>query len=68
MTEKEHDYFFDLIAAYQENPKQCTPWEQKFMDDQCERYEEYGENTRFSEKQWEIVRRIGHKYGVGHAG
>lgn len=33
-------------------------WEEGFIKDQLTRYKEYGAETRFSEKQWDIVDRI----------
>lgn len=35
-----------------------TEWEFNFMIDQEERYQQYGDNMRISDKQWAIIDRI----------
>lgn len=43
---------------------ELTDWEQEFIDDQIERYDTYGERTRLSSRQWEIIHKIAEKMGV----
>ena len=38
-----------------------TPWEQKFIEDLIERFRKWGDRTRISAKQWEIITRISEK-------
>lgn len=38
-----------------------TPWEQKFIEDILEKFRLYGDKTRISPKQWEILTRISEK-------
>lgn len=35
-----------------------TEWEQGFISDQAERYEQYGTGMRISDKQWAIIDRV----------
>jgi hypothetical protein len=58
-----------LLARYQDEAKGCSTWEQSFMDDQVKRFTEYGNETRFSPKQWQILDRVAEKLnyaGRGH--
>lgn len=50
------EYIFDRMK--QGTAGVMSDWERSFMDDQRTRYEEYGDQTRFSDKQWAIVARI----------
>ncbi len=61
MTEEENDEVQVFLNAWGEFGDDCdeiTDWERSFMDDQVKRYEQYGDRTRFSDKQMEIIRRV----------
>lgn len=64
LTEEQNDLMLSLTNAAQEEPEKLNDWEKGFWRDQADRYEQYGEGTRFSEKQWAIVLRIAEKYGL----
>lgn len=47
------------VKEAMDNPNsEITEWEQGFITDQAERYAQYGDNTRFSDKQWAIIDRV----------
>ena len=60
MNEEENDHIQLILNAYNEfgDDADLTDWERSFMDDQVKRYEQYGERTRFSDKQMEIINRV----------
>lgn len=63
MTEEEDDYIQTVLNGYTEykddpGAADLTDWERGFMDDQVKRYEQYGNRTRFSDKQLEIMNRV----------
>lgn len=60
MTEEENDHIQLILNAYTEfgDDAELTAWERGFMDDQIKRYEQYGDRTRFSEKQMEAINRV----------
>lgn len=41
-----------------------TEWEQDFLESLSDRVAEYGDRTRISERQWEVVERIEGKLGI----
>lgn len=47
-----------VIEGAKERFDELTDWEQGFLVSTEERYKEYGDNTRFSEKQWAVIERI----------
>lgn len=54
----------EILRDAQENSEELTGWEEEFVADILERVEQYGKRTRISEKQMEIIDRIGNKlYG-----
>lgn len=63
MTEEEDDHIQLILNGYTEykdDPRatDLTDWERGFMDDQIKRYEQYGNRTRFSDKQLEVMDRV----------
>lgn len=60
MTEEENDHIQLILNAYAEfgDDADLTDWERGFMDDQVKRYEQYGDRTRFSDKQMEVINRV----------
>jgi hypothetical protein len=60
MTEEENDDILVKLNAYQEfgDEADLTDWERNFMDDQLQRYEQYKDRTRFSDKQMDVINRI----------
>lgn len=63
MTEEEDDQIQMYLNGYNEykddpGASELTDWERSFMDDQVKRYEQYGNRTRFSDKQLEIMLRV----------
>ena len=55
----------DFVAEAEEILANCTddltPWERKFVEDMEHRLKQYGNRTFISEKQMEVLRRIGEK-------
>jgi predicted transcriptional regulator len=41
-----------------------TDWEIEFIDDNLDRFDNFGEKTIFSERQWEIINKIADKLGI----
>lgn len=64
LNDQEQEYLEAVIDHFTEDPRPCNDWERGFMQDQCERFEEYGNDTRFSPKQWNIIFKIGDLYGL----
>lgn len=61
---KEFERVAEILADAEENGDELTEWEQGFCEDLRERFVQYGKRTRISERQMEIVDRIGNKlYG-----
>lgn len=61
MTEEENDQIQLYLNAFNEFGDDCpdlTDWERSFMEDQVKRYDQYGDRTRFSEKQLDIMQRV----------
>lgn len=63
MTEEENDDIQIKLNAYKEYKDDplaadLSDWERGFMDDQLARYEQYGERTRFSDKQMDAIDRV----------
>jgi hypothetical protein len=48
----------DLFEAAKLNEEALTDWERAFVGDQMTRFDRYAEGTRFSEKQWGVLRRV----------
>lgn len=46
-----------IVSTATDNPS-LTEWERSFVADFAGRIEQYGDDTRVSSKQWEILRRI----------
>lgn len=57
-------FFESLVDIARESPGKLTQWERDFVADVGQRFEEQRERFRCSEKQWDILRRIGNKLGV----
>lgn len=66
MTEEENDDIQVKLNAFTEYGanSDLTDWEYNFMADQVKRYEEYGERTRYSDKQMEVINRIYAKFPI----
>lgn len=60
MTEEEADDIELKLNAFREvgNESGLTDWEWSFLNDQVKRYEEYGDRTRFSDKQMAVIDRV----------
>jgi hypothetical protein len=56
----------DLIAEERNMGEEAdlTDWEIEFIDDNLDRYDDYGERTKFTERQWEIIHKIAGKLNV----
>lgn len=48
----------DVMGAIEPALDTLTSWEQSFMSDQLARWRQYGDGTRFSEKQLAVVARV----------
>ena len=46
------------IQGSKDNPSALTDWETGFIASTEERFQTYGDETRFSPKQWDCVTRI----------
>lgn len=67
MNEEENDEMVFKLNAFTEFGDQCdelTDWERNFMEDQIKRYEQYGERTRFSDKQMAVIDRVYEKLPI----
>lgn len=64
LSEKEVEYFEAVKAEFESDPRACNDWEQGFFNDQIDRHKEYGNDMRFSPKQWNIVFKIGDLYDI----
>lgn len=49
------EYIRDRVA---QDAGVLSAWEKSFIQDQLDRYSQYGEQTRFSEKQWAVIEKI----------
>ncbi len=60
MTEEDNDKVQLILNGFTEfgDDADLTSWERNFMEDQVKRYEQYGDRTRFSDKQWEVMDRV----------
>lgn len=57
-TEDEKATFVGMIEKFHANWNALNDWEKGFVEDQEKRYEEYGDDTRLSPKQWDMMRKI----------
>lgn len=64
LSEKELEYFTNIKDEFEADAKPCNDWERGFFGDQLERFDEYGNDTRFSPKQWNIIYKIGDLYDI----
>ena len=64
MTEDELGYFTEILDKIEEDEGPLNDWEKGFMADQRERWEEYGDQTRMSDKQWAIIHKVAKVYGL----
>ena len=55
------DYCNELLDGYQD---ELTEWEISFLEDNARRAEQYGSNTRFSDRQIEVIDKIRDKVGM----
>lgn len=58
MTNEEYEELEMILNCAKENGKKCTQWERDFIDDMFTRFSQYEHNTRVSEKQWKVLRKI----------
>lgn len=62
MNEDENDQIELYLNAWKEykddRMTDVSDWERQFMDDQINRYEQYGSRTRFSDKQMDVISRV----------
>jgi hypothetical protein len=61
LNENQLQFVEFAFPVIKENRHQLSTWEQGFMDDQFERFTEYGPDTSFSEKQWAVIERVWNK-------
>lgn len=47
-----------ILEAAADSAARLSDWENNFIDDTRERYEEYGGNTKVSGKQWDVLESI----------
>lgn len=50
-----------IIAKVEAGPDKLTPWERDFIQDMADHRAKYGDRTRVSEKQWEVLENIAEK-------
>ena len=58
------DYLTEVFDLAADKTHKLSAWEQDFVTDVKTRFEAYGSTFRCSEKQWEIIKRIGDKVGA----
>jgi len=64
MTLDQKEYLENVVAAFNDDPKHASEWEQSFMGDMSERLDKYGADTYVSAKQWAVITRVAEKYAV----
>jgi hypothetical protein len=64
-NEKETIEFLKDNMAIESKRAMLTEWEVNFIKDQLERYEKYGEETRFSVKQWAVIEKVEEAFQSG---
>ena len=64
LSEREDEYLQNVLNAAGEDMAQFNDWERGFLQDQQERYDEYGTDIWMSEKQWGVIDKIADILGV----
>lgn len=64
LNENEIHYLKLLEEQEARFPVKLNGWEQGFINDILERFNDYGEMTILSENQWRIISRIGENLGL----
>jgi hypothetical protein len=66
ITKQQLQYLQDLRGEFENdnNGDRMSEWQHKFMLDQFERAEKYGETMFLSEKQWAQVKKAGNAYDL----
>ena len=57
-------YLNQIFERMDANDGPMNEWEKGFMRDQRERYDEYESDTRFSGKQWKIIKKVGDLFDI----
>ena len=57
-------WFEKVLEKWHHDNTKCSDWELGFFKDQIARWEQYGENIRWSDKQYECLDRIAKKLGA----
>ena len=63
--EKETVEFLKDCMAIDSKRAMLTEWEVNFVKDQLDRYEKYGDDTRFSVKQWAVMVKVEEAFQSG---
>lgn len=58
LTEDQIKWLTDFFALCDTGHGKLSTWEQNFVRDQKERYEEHGNQMRLSPKQWNVLNKI----------
>lgn len=62
VTQSPVEFVRDVLGKIDDDHTPLSEWEANFMKDQKARIEQYGDGTRFSPKQMEVIRRVNNKY------
>ncbi len=61
LTDKECVWLERIEKNIDKNWNDLSHWEQRFIEDLLQRFHRYGDRTRISAKQWEVIARISEK-------
>lgn len=61
LDDKQYKWIERLKASVDKHWDELTAVEQKFMEDLIERFDRYGDRTKISPKQWDVITRISEK-------
>jgi len=64
LSEDQSEWLQKFLDACEAQHDKISKWETDFVADQRTRWEEYGSDIRVSDKQWNVIRKIGEKVGL----
>ena len=64
LSDRTVEWLEGFFTDYQSNRNRVSDWERGFMDDQVKRFEQYEAETRFSPRQWDVMRRVANKLNI----
>jgi hypothetical protein len=65
LSPTQHEFLQTLLDTIEEEGKhRLNGWEDGFISDQFKRFEQYGDDTRMSPKQWAVIKKIAAYYNI----